>query len=306
MSCAAPDRLADLGADVPRWPTLAPRCDASSLSQLSSPPSGSPRRRSPQAGRPILHRSCSTVRATTSTRTPATSRSSTRPSSSNRNDDPNGPRHQRADLLLPGRAGARFIAGEDTGQPDIVQGWGIFRLQRQQGRQARGRRRSASSSPPTRARATTPRTTAAGCSPTAASSPPTSATRRRAPRTASSSSGSRHSPRASRAGDAGNVGRCRTASSTSGSAPRAASRIDDEDRVYVASARGASGRRPALHRPVPDARRRRRAVAGRRTHRRADGRQRDAGARSSPPARRPRARRARSRPRRTAVGTCRA
>lgn len=45
----------------------------------------------------------------------------------NRNADPAG-LDINAQLCFFGKGGRTFIAGEDTGQPDIVQGWGIFRL----------------------------------------------------------------------------------------------------------------------------------------------------------------------------------
>lgn len=45
----------------------------------------------------------------------------------NRNADPAG-FDINAQICFFGKGGRTFIAGEDTGQPDIVQGWGIFRL----------------------------------------------------------------------------------------------------------------------------------------------------------------------------------
>ena len=100
---------------------------------------------------------------------------------------------------------------------------------------ARGADRSATSAPrrsaswcrPTRAAPTTPRTTAAASCPTVASSPPTSATRRRATATASSSCGSRPST-------ASKIAYCKV---DVGIATAQSIWVDDQDRVYVASAR---------------------------------------------------------------------
>ena len=114
-------------------------------------------------GRASRARSCSTGRATTSTRTSRRRRSATNASITTRADDPKGLDINAQICFFPGTAPRRtwFIAGEDTGQPNPPQGWGIFQLHGHEGRHVPRHARSASSPPPTRARPTTPRTTAA-------------------------------------------------------------------------------------------------------------------------------------------------
>ena len=76
-------------------------------------------------------RSSSTARATTSTRTTSVPPFRKQRVITNARQGPRRSRHQRADLLLPrdDEGGTRwFIAGEDTGQPNPPQGWGIFQL----------------------------------------------------------------------------------------------------------------------------------------------------------------------------------
>ena len=87
----------------------------------------------------------------------------------NHNDDPNGRDINAQICFFPD--GKTFIAGEDTGQPDPLQGWGIFKMKGTKVGKLRGTRSaasphdaSASSRRRIRAATTTPRTTAAGSS----------------------------------------------------------------------------------------------------------------------------------------------
>ena len=185
-------------------------------------------------------------------------------SSHNRDDDPKGLDINAQICFFPDGTHVHRRRGHRPARPAP----GLGHLQAAAARRSASSRpsRSASSSRRTRARPTTPRTTAAGSSPTGASSRPTSATRPAATATASSSSGSRRSRRASKTLKNGTNGhgavlqaRHRASRTAGGIA------VDDDDNVYVASARPPTSGVLEVLRPVPDVGRRGRWVRRRPT-----------------------------------------
>src|SRR5437773_4329664 len=92
----------------------------------------------------------------------------------NHNDDPKGLDINAQICFFPDGS-KRFIAGEDTGQPNPPQGWGIFQLKGDTVGKLSAKK-VGKLTPTYQPAMTTPRTTGAGSSPTDVSSRPTSAT----------------------------------------------------------------------------------------------------------------------------------